>query len=77
MLYPQLNEARALLDLSGVWQFALGNEEFDEEKMLFPLKNPETMAVPASYNDQKYRKCPRGSGWYSGLGPWHRLQLYI
>ncbi len=53
MLYPQLNEARALLDLSGVWQFALGNEEFDEEKMLFPLKNPETMAVPASYNDQK------------------------
>lgn len=53
MLYPQLNEARALLDLSGIWQFVLGNEEFDEEKMCGPLHNPETMAVPASFNDQK------------------------
>lgn len=53
MLYPQLNEARALLDLSGIWRFALGNEEFDEEKMTRPLRHAETMAVPASYNDQK------------------------
>lgn len=53
MLYPQLNEARSLLDLSGVWQFALGDESFEEGKMKTPLENPETMAVPASYNDQK------------------------
>ncbi len=53
MLYPQLNESRALLDLSGIWQFALGDETFDEEKMVKPLAPAEQMAVPASYNDQK------------------------
>ncbi len=53
MLYPQLNEARALIDLSGIWQFALGNAEFEEEKMIQPFEAWETMAVPASYNDQK------------------------
>lgn len=52
-LSTTIYEARALLDLSGIWQFVLGNEEFDEEKMCGPLHNPETMAVPASFNDQK------------------------
>ncbi len=56
MLYPQLNEARALIDLSGVWQFALGSENLEEEKLKKPLENPETMAVPASYNDQKAKE---------------------
>ncbi len=53
MLYPQLNEARAVIDLSGIWQFALGTDTLEEEKMKQPLEEPETMAVPASYNDQK------------------------
>lgn len=42
MLYPQANAARAVQDLSGVWQFRLGPDD--------PWT---TMAVPASYNDQK------------------------
>ena len=53
MLYPQLNEARAVIDLSGIWQFALGTDTLEEEKLKQPLEEPETMAVPASYNDQK------------------------
>lgn len=53
MLYPQLNDARTLIDLSGIWQFALGGTEFEEGCMRAPLEQAETMAVPASYNDQK------------------------
>lgn len=54
MLYPELNEARNLIDLSGIWQFQLdGGTGFEEEWMKAPLKNPQNIAVPASYNDQK------------------------
>ena len=42
MLYPQTNTARSVLDLSGVWDFRFSESE--------PW---ETIAVPASYNDQK------------------------
>lgn len=54
MLYPVLNSARALIDLSGIWDFKLDdgtgvkNEWFNKK-----LENPITIAVPASYNDQK------------------------
>lgn len=42
MLYPQTNAARMVLDLGGVWDFKLsGDEEW------------QSIAVPASYNDQK------------------------
>ena len=54
MLYPILTESRALMDLSGVWDFKLDNgnglEEGWQEK---PLKDCMTMPVPASYNDLK------------------------
>ena len=54
MLYPILNASRALIDLSGIWNFKLdegnGFEEHWEQK---PLSNPMTIAVPGSYNDQK------------------------
>ncbi len=53
MLYPRQNEARTVMDLSGIWYFSLGGEEFCEEMVKAPLKNPMTIAVPASYNDQK------------------------
>lgn len=54
MLYPILNDARALIDLSGVWSFQLDDGTgFEEEWMKKPLPNPECIAVPASYNDQK------------------------
>ena len=40
-LYPQNNEARTMVDLGGVWEFRFqGDEKW------------QTIAVPASYNDQ-------------------------
>ena len=56
MLYPQSNAARAVLDLSGVWDFRL-----HEEDAWQPI------AVPASYNDQKADPAFRnhyGKAWY-------------
>lgn len=42
MLYPQTNAARSVQDLSGIWDFRLSEAE--------PW---QSIAVPASYNDQK------------------------
>lgn len=55
MLYPKLNNSRALIDLSGVWDFQLANGEegFDQQWYRAPLKAAEAMAVPGAYNDQK------------------------
>ena len=54
MLYPVLNEARALLDLGGVWRFeTAGCDSYDPARCGAPLDHAMTMAVPASYNDQK------------------------
>lgn len=54
MLYPVQTESRGLMDLSGVWDFKLDNGNGFEEKWYErPLKDPMTMAVPASYNDLK------------------------
>ncbi len=54
MLYPRLNTARSLIDLSGIWNFSLGPaDDFADSQLASPLKKPMTIAVPASYNDQK------------------------
>lgn len=54
MLYPKLNEARMLLELGGVWDFqTAGAESCPAGWMGKPLEAPLSMAVPASYNDQK------------------------
>lgn len=54
MLYPILNDARAFVDLSGLWKFQLDDgKAFQEGWAAKPLPNPEWIAVPASYNDQK------------------------
>lgn len=54
MLYPQMNEARTLMDLGGIWQFqTAGADTYEEALCAAPLAHPLTMAVPASYNDQK------------------------
>lgn len=53
MLFPQLNNSRLLIKLDGIWDFALGNEEFDESLCLSPIENAEKVYVPASYNEQK------------------------
>ena len=53
MLYPKLNDARALIDLSGIWDFKLDDGTgFEKEWMKKPLEDPVKLAVPASYNDQ-------------------------
>lgn len=54
MLYPILNDARALLDLSGLWKFQMDDGSgFQQGWTKAPLPDPELIAVPASYNDQK------------------------
>lgn len=54
MLYPVLNVSRNLIDLSGIWNFRPDNgEAFDAKWYEKPLEQSLTMAVPASYNDQK------------------------
>lgn len=56
MLYPQTNAARAALDLSGVWDFRLREGD--------PW---QSIAVPASYNDQSADPAFRshvGLAWY-------------
>ena len=54
MLYPKLNSSRTLIDLSGIWQFkADDGNGFEDKWYEKKLENAVTMAVPASYNDQK------------------------
>lgn len=54
MLFPILNASRTLIDLSGIWEFkADDGSGFDHKWYEKRLKDPITMAVPASYNDQK------------------------
>lgn len=54
MLYPKMNEARMLLDLNGIWDFqTAGADSYPPHWMEAPLEQPLSMAVPASYNDQK------------------------
>ena len=54
MLYPIITGSRMVMDLSGIWDFALDNGKGFEEKWYErQLENPITMPVPASYNDLK------------------------
>ena len=53
MLTPQMNEARFMVELNGIWDFApAGADAYPEAWMQEKLENPIPMAVPASYNDQ-------------------------
>lgn len=52
MLYPIITETRNVLDLNGIWNFKLDNENGFEEKWYENgLKDPISIAVPSSYND--------------------------
>ncbi len=54
MLYPILNDARAVIDLGGIWRFRLDDGSGVEQGwQARRLENCDTIAVPASYNDQK------------------------
>ena len=53
MLTPQMNEARFMVELNGIWDFApAGSDTYPEAWMHEKLEHPIPMAVPASYNDQ-------------------------
>lgn len=62
MLYPKNNTSRSILDLSGVWDFRLSEDD--------PW---ESIAVPASYNDQKADRRFRSHVGFA----WYRTKLTI
>ena len=52
MLYPQQNDKRNILDLSGIWDFQIDPHEVGESEGWFNgLADARPMAVPASWND--------------------------
>ena len=52
MLYPQQNDKRNLLDLSGIWDFQIDPGEVGEAEGWFNgLADARPIAVPASWND--------------------------
>ncbi len=69
MLFPRESESRDVKDLSGLWDFKrdaenVGRKENWQDK---PLKAPQPMAVPASYNDLTQDRALRdhiGDVWY-------------
>ncbi len=66
MLYPQQNPARALFDLSGIWDFQPDPEEGGEARgFMNGLPKPRPIAVPGSWNEQ-YADLFNyfGAGWY-------------
>ncbi len=62
MLYPKNNASRSILDLSGVWDFRLSEDDLWE-----------SIAVPASYNDQKADRRFRSHVGFA----WYRTKLTI
>jgi len=65
-LYPQQNDIRNTLDLSGFWQFKLDPHERGERERWFDgLTGPRTIAVPASWNEQfQDTRDYLGTAWY-------------
>ena len=66
MLYPQQNAARLTMRLDGIWDFALdhGDPSVPSLDPAAPLPGAETVAVPASFNDQKPDRAWRDHyGW--------------
>lgn len=66
MLYPINTDTRAVLDLSGLWNFRVETKE-GEVDPASPMKHTQSVAVPASYNDQLANQSIRdhiGNVWY-------------
>ncbi|MCB0157916.1 MAG: hypothetical protein KDD83_07280, partial [Caldilineaceae bacterium] len=52
MLFPQQNDKRNLLDLSGLWDFQLDPQaEGADAGWMHGLPDPRPIAVPASWNE--------------------------
>jgi beta-glucuronidase len=66
MLYPQQNDVRNMLDLSGLWEFQLEPNEIGESEEWFNgLASPRIIAVPASWNEQfQDTRDYLGTAWY-------------
>jgi len=53
MLFPQQNDRRNKLDLSGIWDFRIDPEHLGEGDQWFnSLADARPIAVPGSWNDQ-------------------------
>ncbi|RFZ79577.1 beta-glucuronidase [Lacrimispora amygdalina] len=65
MLYIKSNKSRAVIDLSGIWQFKLDDGTgFENNWMARPLEYADNLYVPASYNDQQEKLAYRDHcGW--------------
>ena len=59
------NKSRAVIDLSGIWQFKLDDGTgFENNWMARPLEYADNLYVPASYNDQQEKLAYRDHcGW--------------
>ena len=66
MLFPQQNDCRNTLDLSGFWSFKLDPDEVGERQRWFnDLSNARQIAVPASWNEQfEDTRDYLGMAWY-------------
>jgi len=66
MLYPQQNQVRNLLDLSGIWDFQTDPDETGAGQSFFSaLPSARPMAVPGSWNEQYEDLFSYlGMGWY-------------
>jgi len=67
LLYPQQNEVRNVLDISGLWGFELDPGDVGEQQAWYKkLPTPRQIAVPASWNDQfQDTRDYLGAAWYA------------
>ncbi len=71
MLYPQINSCRSMVNLSGLWEFALDREGDGESKRWFEgLPSSQPIGVPGSWNEQR-----RDAMFYMGTG-WYQTDFY-
>jgi beta-glucuronidase len=83
MLYPIQNEIRNKFDLSGFWDFKIDPDEISiKENWSSKLPDPQTIALPGSWNDQisdYYNYF--GTAWYSKdffvPTAWHGQRIFI
>ena len=72
MLYPQQNDYRNLLDLSGIWDFKLDADNIGKAEGWFNgLEQARPIAVPASWNEQY-----EDTRDYLGIA-WYFRQVYV
>lgn len=67
MLYPIITESRGVIDLSGIWNFKIDNNQDEVVDINKPLVDADVIAVPGSYNDQVVTRNLRnhiGKVWY-------------